>query len=148
MNKAPLLILAAGGTGGHMFPAQALAEEMLTRGWRVTLSTDERGVRYTGGFPNKVIIQKVSSATFAKRSFFKKIIVPFKIGLGVFNTRRRMRNEMPSVVVGFGGYPAVPAMLAAGVLKIPRVLHEQNGILGRVNKVFAKIIAKSRLNNF
>ena len=102
-----------------MFPAQALAEEMLTRGWRVTLSTDERGVKYTGGFPNKVIIQRVSSATFAKGSFFKKITVPFKIGLGVFNTRRRMRNEMPSVVVGFGGYPAIPDMGVATSLRLP-----------------------------
>ena len=142
MNKAPLLILAAGGTGGHMFPAQALAEEMLIRGWRVTLSTDERGVKYTGGFPNKVIIQRVSSATFAKGSFFKKITVPFKIGLGVFNTRRWMRNEMPSVVVGFGGYPAIPAMGAATSLRIPCMIHEQNGVLGRVNSLFSKRVNK------
>ena len=65
-QTAPLLLIAAGGTGGHMFPAQALAEEMLARGWRVTLSTDARGARYTGGFPKAVTVTEVASATFAR----------------------------------------------------------------------------------
>ena len=64
---APLLVIAAGGTGGHMFPAQALAEAMLARGWRVKLSTDARGARYTGGFPDAVEIETVASATPARR---------------------------------------------------------------------------------
>ena len=66
MTKQPLLLMAAGGTGGHMFPAQALAEAMLAQGWRVKLSTDARGARYTGAFPEGVEIEQVSSATFAR----------------------------------------------------------------------------------
>ena len=76
---APLLIIAAGGTGGHMFPAQALAEVMLKRGWRVKLSTDARGARYTSGFPEAVEISQISSATFARGGVVAKALVPFRM---------------------------------------------------------------------
>ncbi|WP_372604116.1 glycosyltransferase, partial [Actibacterium sp.] len=76
MTQAPLLVIAAGGTGGHMFPAQALAEEMLARGWRVKLSTDARGARYAGGFPNAVQIEQIASATFARGGVLAKLAVP------------------------------------------------------------------------
>lgn len=78
-DKAPLLVIAAGGTGGHMFPAQALAEVMLARGWRVKLFTDTRGARYTGGFPMAVEIEETPSATFARGGLIAKLGVPFKI---------------------------------------------------------------------
>ena len=78
MSGKPLLVLAAGGTGGHMFPAQALAEHMLAQGWRVKLATDRRGARYAKGFPSEVKRVVLSSSTFARGGIFAKLIVPFQ----------------------------------------------------------------------
>ncbi len=135
--SAPLLVIAAGGTGGHMFPAQALAEEMLARGWRVKLSTDVRGARYAGGFPDAVTREVVKSATTARGGLRARLMVLPRIAAGSFKAWRSFRADRPTVVVGFGGYPAIPAMAAAWLLRLPRMVHEQNGVLGRVNKVFA-----------
>ena len=134
----PLLVIAAGGTGGHMFPAQALAEHMLRAGWRVKLSTDERGARYTGGFPHTVEIEHVKSATFSRGGLIGKLRAPFSIGIGALSAIRAFRRDRPTVVVGFGGYPSIPALAAATALRLPRMIHEQNGVLGRVNAVFAR----------
>lgn len=134
----PLCLIAAGGTGGHMFPAQSLAEVLLAQGWRVKLSTDERGARYAGAFPAEVVREVVSSATTARGGALAKLAVPFRIGAGILGAIRAMRADCPAVVVGFGGYPTIPAMSAALALRIPRMIHEQNGIMGRVNAAFAR----------
>lgn len=139
---APLLMMAAGGTGGHMFPAQALAEAMLNAGWRVRLSTDARGARYTGGFPHSTEISQVSSATFARGGLLAKALVAPRIAAGVASAARQMRRDRPDVVIGFGGYPSIPALGAAVLLGLPRMIHEQNGILGRVNRLFARRVAQ------
>ncbi len=138
----PLLLIAAGGTGGHMFPAQALAEAMLRRGWRVRLSTDARGARYTGGFPHVVEIAQVPSATFARGGAPARALVPLRIGAGTLKAAAGMLRDRPAVVVGFGGYPTIPALAAATLLRIPRMIHEQNGVLGRVNRLFARRVHK------
>lgn len=135
---APLLVIAAGGTGGHMFPAQALAEEMLRRGWRVQLATDERGLRYGAGFPEAVGRVILSSGTFAQGGVAARLLAPFRILAGIMGAVRRFRRDWPACVAGFGGHPALPALAAAWQLGLPRLIHEQNAVLGRVNRLFAR----------
>lgn len=132
----PMLVIAAGGTGGHMFPAQALAESMLRAGWRVKLTTDDRGERYIGGFPHSTEVERVASATFAS-GWLAKVKAPFRIFAGTLATVRSFRRDPPSAVIGFGGYPVVPVLAAAEWLGCPRMIHEQNGVLGRANRIFA-----------
>ena len=138
----PLLLIAAGGTGGHMFPAQALAEAMIAKGWRVKLSTDARGARYAGGFPESVERQVLSSATFARGGVLAKLAAPFRIAGGIVSALWQARRDRPDVVVGFGGYPSIPALASAWIMGLPRMIHEQNGVLGRVNELFARRVMK------
>lgn len=134
---APLVVIGAGGTGGHMFPASAFAAEMKSRGWRVGLMTDERGRRYTDGFPADWIIN-VKAATFASKRPDRLLASGIKIFSGIGEAKAKLREEGAILVAGFGGYPAFPALMAASQLKTPIIIHEQNAVLGRVNRFFAK----------
>lgn len=120
-----------------MFPAQALAEAMLARGWRVALATDARGLRYAGGFPRDVERRQLSAASFARGGMLTRLLVPLNLARGVWQAWRWFRRARPAAVAGFGGYPAFPALAAAALTGTPRLIHEQNGVLGRVNRLFA-----------
>lgn len=136
-----LILLAAGGTGGHLFPAFALAEELGRRGYRVDLVTDMRGDRYVDDFPGQTI-HKVPSATIAGgRSPLKLVKTGATLGQGVLRAYRLLGRLKPKVVVGFGGYPTFPPLIAAGLRNIPTALHEQNAVLGRANRMLGKKVS-------
>lgn len=129
-------LLAAGGTGGHMFPAQALAETLKAQGWDIAMITDARGEKHAGRIPADPVI-RVSAATISPRLPHKVPGGVVKLLRGVGQAKRFIKSWKPDIVIGFGGYPAFPAIRAAQSLGVPTVLHEQNAVLGRVNRVFA-----------
>jgi UDP-N-acetylglucosamine--N-acetylmuramyl-(pentapeptide) pyrophosphoryl-undecaprenol N-acetylglucosamine transferase len=130
-------MLAAGGTGGHLFPAFALAEELQRRGHVVDLITDMRGDRYGTGFPARKV-HMVPSATLAGRNPVAAVKTVIQLGRGVRAASRILADVRPAVVVGFGGYPTFPPLFAASRKGIPTMLHEQNAVLGRANRMLAK----------
>ena len=130
-----VILLAAGGTGGHLFPAEALARSLVERGWRVHLATDHRAKGYGEDFPAEEI-HIISSATFS-RSPVALVRAGVQMLAGLLAARRLMRRLKPAAAIGFGGYPTVPPMLAAVRARIPTVIHEQNAVLGRANKFLA-----------
>jgi UDP-N-acetylglucosamine--N-acetylmuramyl-(pentapeptide) pyrophosphoryl-undecaprenol N-acetylglucosamine transferase len=128
-------VLAAGGTGGHMIPAHALAEELLLRGHRVALITDDRGARIPGLFGNvQVHVLPAGRLGGGPAGWFR---AARNIMTGRAMALRLYETFLPSAVIGFGGYPAFPALLAARRERIPTLLHEQNAVLGRVNRLMA-----------
>ncbi len=132
-----LAVLAAGGTGGHLFPAEALARELISRGWRVVLATDSRGDQYAHAFPAEQRLA-LEAATFKPGDPIGMALAGIKIAQGVLSARKAFRKLDPAVVAGFGGYPSVPALLAALDQKRPTLIHEQNAVLGRSNRKLAR----------
>lgn len=130
-------MLAAGGTGGHLFPAFALAEELQRRGIAVDLVTDMRGDRYGTGFPARKVHQ-IPSATLAGRNPVAAAKTAVTLAMGVRAALKVLREVRPDAVVGFGGYPTFPPLIAASLRGIPSALHEQNAVLGRANRLLAK----------
>ena len=132
----PLALLAAGGTGGHVFPAEALAQVLMDRGWRLGLVTDRRGHAY-GGTLGSLETFRIAAGGIAGRGLMSKVRAVAELGLGVIQARAILKRQRPAVVVGFGGYASVPTMVAATMLGIPTAIHEQNGVLGRANRLLA-----------
>jgi UDP-N-acetylglucosamine--N-acetylmuramyl-(pentapeptide) pyrophosphoryl-undecaprenol N-acetylglucosamine transferase len=133
MDNAPLILLAAGGTGGHLFPAEALGVELIRRGYRVRLATDARALRYSGLF-SKDTIDVVPSETVRGRTPWALARTGAMLTAGTFVALNLMRRLKPAAVVGFGGYPTVPPLLAARLFGVPTLLHEANAVLGRANR--------------
>ena len=128
-------VLAAGGTGGHMIPAHALAAELKSRKHGVLLITDERGARFPGLFKDvPVHILPAGRLGGGPIGWLKAAGAVVK---GRGEAKRLYREHRPDAVVGFGGYPAFPSLLAASAMHIPTVLHEQNAVMGRVNRLLA-----------
>jgi UDP-N-acetylglucosamine--N-acetylmuramyl-(pentapeptide) pyrophosphoryl-undecaprenol N-acetylglucosamine transferase len=136
MDTAPLILLAAGGTGGHLFPAEALGVELIRRGLRVRLVTDSRALRYSGLF-SKDTIDVVPSATVRGRSPWSLATTAAMLAAGTAVAFNLMRRLKPAAVVGFGGYPTVPPLLAARLYRTPGIIHDANAVLGRANRFLA-----------
>jgi UDP-N-acetylglucosamine--N-acetylmuramyl-(pentapeptide) pyrophosphoryl-undecaprenol N-acetylglucosamine transferase len=131
-----IAVVAAGGTGGHMFPAQAMAEVLAARGWTIMLATDERGALYADNFPASRRLA-LSAATARKTDPVGMVRAGLAVMKGVNQAKLAFLDRRPSVVVGFGGYPSLPAVMAALRMEIPTIIHEQNAVLGRVNRYLA-----------
>lgn len=139
MTKGTIL-LSAGGTGGHLFPAEALAHEMVARGWEVHLATDERASRYAGHFPATEVHQ-VASATFGSKNPIALMKSFLTIWRGVRQSSAVIARIKPKLVVGFGGYPTLPPLYAATRRGVPSMVHEQNAVMGRANKALAQRVS-------
>ncbi|MDD3287563.1 MAG: undecaprenyldiphospho-muramoylpentapeptide beta-N-acetylglucosaminyltransferase [Alphaproteobacteria bacterium] len=142
-NQSLLIALAAGGTGGHVFPAEALARELLGRGFKVVLITDKRGGKFSDDL--SVPLYRIRASSLGK-GVIGKIRSIIEMGIGTLQAQRLLKKLKPSAVVGFGGYPSVPTLYAAARSNIPLILHEQNAVVGRANRSLAnraKVIATS-----
>ncbi|MGQ9365409.1 undecaprenyldiphospho-muramoylpentapeptide beta-N-acetylglucosaminyltransferase [Azospirillum sp. ST 5-10] len=132
MGASNTIVLAAGGTGGHMFPAEALARALLARGRSVTLVTDKRGQAFDT-LP-EVAVHRIHAASPGS-GLIGKLKAGWLMGLGLLGAGALLRHLEPAAVVGFGGYPSVPTVYAAANARIPALLHEQNAVLGRANRM-------------
>jgi UDP-N-acetylglucosamine--N-acetylmuramyl-(pentapeptide) pyrophosphoryl-undecaprenol N-acetylglucosamine transferase len=132
----PLVLLAAGGTGGHLFPGEALAEALRQRGVAVELATDERATRYGHDFPARAT-HVIPSATIRGRDPVSLIKTAGALAAGAMKALLLLRRIRPAAVVGFGGYPTLPPVLAATLRRIPTVIHDANAVMGRANRLLA-----------
>jgi len=137
------IVLATGGTGGHLFPAEALARELIARGHKVVVMTDKRGRAYGDVFPGAEI-SIVPSAAFSDRSLFGLLLAPFEIMAGIAVSLVKLKRLKPRAVIGFGGYPSLPVMLAACFAGLPTAILSPDALLGRANRFlmnYVRVIA-------
>lgn len=135
MTDTHTIALAAGGTGGHVFPARALAEALSARGWKIALITDTRGASFSDEIANTETYRiKAASLGGSACSKLKGLT---HLGVGLLQARALLRRIAPSAVIGFGGYASAPTMWAAGQFGLPTMIHEQNAVLGRANRFIA-----------
>jgi UDP-N-acetylglucosamine--N-acetylmuramyl-(pentapeptide) pyrophosphoryl-undecaprenol N-acetylglucosamine transferase len=136
MSGKSLILLTAGGTGGHVFPAEALATELTKRGHRLAFVTDRRGAAY-GGALGGLDTYHISGGGIAGKSLSARLQSMGSLVAGYFQARSLIRRLKPAAVIGFGGYASVPAVMAANHLGVPSAVHEQNAVLGRANRLLA-----------
>jgi UDP-N-acetylglucosamine--N-acetylmuramyl-(pentapeptide) pyrophosphoryl-undecaprenol N-acetylglucosamine transferase len=144
-SSEKLIVLAAGGTGGHVFPAEALAAEMIDRGFKLSLFTDRRGDAY-GGTLGDLETHRIRAGGVAGKKFIQLLRSGPELAIGTLQSRHLLKRMRPMAVVGFGGYASVPTMLAATFGGLNTLIHEQNAVLGRANRLLAsrvKCIATS-----
>lgn len=136
MTDAPLILLAAGGTGGHLFPAEALGVVLMQRGYRVRLVTDHRAMKYSGLFSAEMT-DVVPSETVRGRTPWALARTGLMLGTGTLVALNLMRRLKPAAVIGFGGYPTLPPLIAASLLRIPTLIHDANAVMGRANRLLS-----------
>lgn len=148
-NSKKMIVLTAGGTGGHIYPAESLAVELEKRGYSVMLFTDKRGLNNYKGKLGEIPNKSILSGSIVGKSLLTKLQSLLKISLGFWQAIFWLIIEKPVCVVGFGGYASFPTSLAASFLRIPLILHEQNSVMSRTNRIlarFASVIAQSFRN--
>lgn len=144
-NRNSNVLIAAGGTGGHIFPAEALAEVLTKRGHNVFFATDVRGLKFAENFPaNEIKI--IDGATVFSKSPWSLLKAMIKITKGIWQSISYIHKHKIDIVVGFGGYPSFAPLFAGKILFKPSVLHEQNAVLGRANKLLAKFTKQVALS--
>jgi UDP-N-acetylglucosamine--N-acetylmuramyl-(pentapeptide) pyrophosphoryl-undecaprenol N-acetylglucosamine transferase len=139
------ILLAAGGTGGHLFPAASLAQELKRRGYEVELATDERAEKYGTEFPARAI-HRIPSATFGSRSPIAMAKTFARLFKGYLKALNLLSEINPLTVIGFGGYPTIPPIMAARSLGIPTAIHEQNAVMGRANRLLSRFADRVALS--
>jgi len=140
-DRRRAIVLSAGGTGGHVFPAQSLADSLVKRGFPIALITDRRATALSGALANAETY-RINAAAISGRNLLRRGIAIAQLGFGYFQAKRILAETAPLAVVGFGSYASVPAVLAASNLGMKTVIHEQNAVLGRANRFLAPRVTR------
>lgn len=134
-QQSPLIVVGAGGTGGHMFPAEALIRKLLNQNYRICLMTDHRGAHFSDlKYAENLQIIKLKGGGITSVSKIQKIHNGWKLLQSVFSAHSWFKRHKPDAAIGFGGFASIPAVMAAKFTKTPFMIHEQNAVLGRANQ--------------